>query len=195
MVASLEKLLARAGPILDRLPQDAVMVEVGVYAGALAQHLLTERPDVMIHCVDSWLGAARQPRAYVASGDTHAKLSQERQNELRVLAVGRLMPFGLRAKIWHGDSVAAADAFADESLDMAYLDGRHDYDGVKADIDAWWPKVKPGGWLGGDDYMQVDPRFSFGVELAVKEFVSTEIVNGLELAPGPMCQSWFVRKP
>ena len=50
------------------------------------------------------------------------------------------------------DSVRAAAFFADRSIDWVHLDGRHDYDGLTADIAAWSPKIKPGGWLSGDDY-------------------------------------------
>lgn len=59
-----------------------------------------------------------------------------------------------------GDSVAWATAFADESLDLVYLDSDHGYDHVKAEIEAWWPKVKPDGYLAGHDF-QADP----GVEV------------------------------
>ena len=50
------------------------------------------------------------------------------------------------------ESVAASGLFADESIDWVHLDARHDYESVKSDIAAWLPKVKPGGWLSGDDY-------------------------------------------
>jgi hypothetical protein len=42
--------------------------------------------------------------------------------------------------------------FADWSLDWVHLDARHDYASVKADIGAWLPKIRKGGWLSGDDY-------------------------------------------
>jgi hypothetical protein len=42
--------------------------------------------------------------------------------------------------------------FGDSSLEWVHLDARHDYESVKADIEAWLPKVKAGGWLTGDDY-------------------------------------------
>jgi len=50
------------------------------------------------------------------------------------------------------DSVNASRLFGDASLDWVHLDARHDYTSVKNDIEAWLPKVKPGGWLSGDDY-------------------------------------------
>jgi hypothetical protein len=50
------------------------------------------------------------------------------------------------------DSAAAARLFSDASLDWVHLDARHDYASVKADIEAWYPKIRSGGWLSGDDY-------------------------------------------
>jgi hypothetical protein len=50
------------------------------------------------------------------------------------------------------DSAVACGLFPDQSIDWVHLDARHDYESVKADIIRWLPKVKPGGWLSGDDY-------------------------------------------
>jgi len=53
------------------------------------------------------------------------------------------------------DSVAAARLFRDNSIDWVHLDARHDGPGVTADIRAWLPKIKSGGWLSGDDYNEL----------------------------------------
>lgn len=53
------------------------------------------------------------------------------------------------------DSVSASRLFGDASVEWVHLDARHDYAGVKADIQAWLPKVKRGGWLSGDDYDEI----------------------------------------
>jgi hypothetical protein len=50
------------------------------------------------------------------------------------------------------DSISASRLFGDASLDWVHLDARHDYASVKADIEAWLPKIRKGGWLSGDDY-------------------------------------------
>ncbi|HEY4639851.1 MAG TPA: class I SAM-dependent methyltransferase [Thermoanaerobaculia bacterium] len=50
------------------------------------------------------------------------------------------------------DSVRAASFFADRSLAWVHLDARHDRESLIADIAAWLPKVRSGGWLTGDDY-------------------------------------------
>ena len=53
------------------------------------------------------------------------------------------------------DSLTAASFFADRSLAWVHLDARHDREGLIADIQAWLPKVRAGGWLSGDDYNPV----------------------------------------
>lgn len=50
------------------------------------------------------------------------------------------------------DSVTAARFFADRSIAWVHLDARHDREHLIADIEAWLPKVRSGGWLSGDDY-------------------------------------------
>ena len=42
---------------------------------------------------------------------------------------------------------------ANSSLDYVYVDARHDYCGVKADLEAYWPKLKPNGILAGHDFL------------------------------------------
>ena len=41
---------------------------------------------------------------------------------------------------------------SDGSLDFVYIDGDHTLKGTNTDLAAWWPKLRPGGWLCGDDY-------------------------------------------
>ena len=48
-------------------------------------------------------------------------------------------------EIIKGDSFEVSKQFKDESVDMFFLDGDHDYLSVKIDISAWLPKVRIGG--------------------------------------------------
>lgn len=41
--------------------------------------------------------------------------------------------------------------FEDEYIDIVWIDGNHTYEHVKQDIEDWFPKVKLGGFLAGDD--------------------------------------------
>lgn len=51
------------------------------------------------------------------------------------------------------DSSAAAQLFNDDEVDFCFIDASHVSEDVQRDINAWWPKIKPGGVLGGHDYM------------------------------------------
>jgi predicted O-methyltransferase YrrM len=68
-------------------------------------------------------------------------------------------------------SLEAVNFFADNSFDFVFIDGDHTYEGVKADIAAWSPKLKPTGMLAGHDYTPAGhPDTSFeGVGRAVRE--------------------------
>jgi hypothetical protein len=66
------------------------------------------------------------------------------------------------------DSVAAAHTFLNQSLDFVFINADHSYEGCAADIHAWLPKVKAGGWIGGHDYDNTDYP-GFGVKRAVDQ--------------------------
>lgn len=89
-------------------------------------------------------------------------------------------PFMDKIAVIKKDSIIASKDFSDNSLDFVYIDGNHSYECVKEDLNAWWPKVRKGGILAGDDYAHGCPavcrEFSddvgvSGVDYAVNEFV------------------------
>jgi len=62
-------------------------------------------------------------------------------------------------------SVDASKLYEDKSLDFVLIDGAHDYVSVCNDIQAWFPKVKSGGILAGDDW------FYPGIQHAVRKYL------------------------
>lgn len=77
-------------------------------------------------------------------------------------------------------SVEVAERFADGELDFVYIDGNHRYEFVKADLEAYAPKVRSGGLLAGDDY-GVRGWWEDGVTMAVDEFVRSRAVTVVSL--------------
>ena len=49
-------------------------------------------------------------------------------------------------------SFDAAQEYPDKFFDLVFIDAIHTLPMCLADCVAWWPKVKPGGWLTGHDY-------------------------------------------
>jgi len=55
-------------------------------------------------------------------------------------------------KLVRAASLDEVNNYSDHTFDMVYIDASHEYEPVYADIQAWMPKVKKGGFLCGDDY-------------------------------------------
>ena len=139
--------------------QDKIIgVELGVHLGLNAFEHLVKYPKLHLHCVDNytWPGA---------------QVNME-------WAVYVLTPFKDRITFHYKDSVEAAAEVADGSVDFVYIDADHTYNSVKRDIDAWLPKVKPGGVIGGHDFYTGKFALANGVFSAVaKRFAGCEVLN------------------
>lgn len=164
----------RGSAVLKRLPVNAVVAEIGVLRGMMSEYLLRKHPTLKLFMVDSWQTAEHQPDHYRATGDVHANHTDPgRVASHRREAEGKAKQFPGRAIIFPVASVEAAKAIDDRSLDLVFIDADHSYEGVKADLAAWAPKVKAGGWLGGHDYKNPAPEFNFsGVDRAANEWAS-----------------------
>jgi hypothetical protein len=161
--------------------------EVGVFAGRMSAALLKGHPNLRLVMVDSWEGGGK---AYQGdSGDFHAGLNQVQQDGAYAEARRATSFAKIRRRILRERSTEAAKRTGLTNLDFAFLDADHSEDGCRADLAAWWPKIKPGGWLCGHDYD--NPQFpKFGVKRAVDQFTS-QIGGKLELGEN---LTWFLRK-
>jgi len=118
--------------------------------------------------------------------DTWAPYGAEDQN-LNLRRIKRRYRRNSKVSIFQEDSVTASKNFGDGSIDWVFIDGDHSYEGVKADIEAWWPKVRLGGLFSGHDYGK--PRM--GVRRAVTEFA---LVKGLRVHETDNHSSWMILK-
>ena len=98
------------------------------------------------HLVDMW---QHQTSNY---NDT-ANVDDSTQEEIFKEAQWRMAKFVNRTQaVFHRNtSVDVALGFPDASVDFIYLDARHDYCGVTEDLHAWYPKLRVGGIMAGED--------------------------------------------
>ena len=79
--------------------------------------------------------------------------------------------WGDRIKIIKGRSMNVINQIADESMDFIFHDSDHSYPFVKNEIQAYLPKLKPGGYSIGDDYnwtpVKRSVREAFGLNYGV----------------------------
>lgn len=185
---------ARGRQLMTWLAGDAgrplIGAEVGVFAGAMSAWLLRRLPGLTLWMVDSWLPTERQPKAYRDCGDWHARQSREQQERYYSAARQAVAFAGDRARIIRMGSIAASSEIEDNTLDFAFIDADHSYEGCAADIRVWLPKLKPGGLVCGHDYDH-PLKTRFGVKRAVDEAVARQ---GWRLELGAD-MTWLVRLP
>lgn len=161
-------------------------VEVGVYYGVNADMLLSRWHGEALYLVDPW---ATQSKEVYVDGCNKDDFSQVYRD-----CMNRLARHRNRAIVRRGYSKELAYTFTDRSLDFAYIDARHDYDGVMEDLVAWWPKVKQGGVMAGHDYKQdIRPGvFICEVERAVNDFFKDKDVEVRVTAEE--VKTWYIEK-
>ncbi len=141
--------------LVSEVPDGGVVVEIGVYKGRSICSVAPEckRRGISLFGVDPYgftTGGGEM------DGDEMFKLVEENLKAFDVLDI---------VAILRQPSVIAAKGFPDQSIDLVMIDGPHDYDNVLLDIQAWLPKIKPGGMIAGHDYCGKWP----GVARAIHE--------------------------
>jgi len=145
-------------------PQRGVGAEIGVLRGQYARILWDNANPRRLYLVDRW--TLNGPGDWPVGTDWESVLAEAKQR------------FGAeKVEFVVGDSVDWMRAMPDDSLDWIYLDARHDYESVMAEIHEARRIVKPGGIIAGHDYTTnpVDEQgnpYPCGVVQAVTEAVS-----------------------
>ena len=168
--------------LLERMPKNGVCVEVGVFDGVLSERALALTQPKKLHLVDPWRtradGTLFDGPAQDFKSATEASDSLEQQYQRVVRLLKAEIDSG-QVEIHRMLSHEAAPLFPDSHFDWAYLDASHYYDDVKLDLEKWFPKIKSGGYITGDDYDR-QGFWDHGVTRAVDEFVKKNPVEAVE---------------
>jgi predicted O-methyltransferase YrrM len=146
--------------------QPKKFLEIGVAYGYHAKKILRTFPEIEYLGVDPYIPNYDVNDPFSADvTNLFNKDPEEAFEKLYTAVKGNLKQlFGDRFQIIRMTSVDAAKQVEDESMDFIFIDGDHKYDSVAMDLKSWWPKLKVGGIMMGDDYDW--PQ----VKQAVKEF-------------------------
>jgi hypothetical protein len=128
-----------------------IFVEVGTWQGDFSAKLLETTTCKKLYCVDPYKHFASEEYP-----DAINNLTQEQFDNVFNTTRKRLERFGARIQFIRLASKDAVDIFEDNSIDFVYIDGNHEYKYVDEDINLWFPKVKNGGYLCGDDVCSYD---------------------------------------
>lgn len=121
------------------------MVEVGVYRGNFASQILRRCEAIeKYYMLDPWRHLDNWNKPANTEDDVFEQILAEARSRTDFAAEKRV--------ILRGKTTEVVDEIPDGELDFAYIDGDHTLRGVTIDLIRLFPKVRPGGWIGGDDF-------------------------------------------
>lgn len=121
------------------------VAELGVYRGDFAAAVLRECPSIeKYYMLDPWRHLDDWNKPANKADDVFEGFLAETCQKTEFAAARRV--------VLRGKTTEVIDRIPDGSLDFAYVDADHTLKGIAIDLIRVWPKIRPGGWLGGDDF-------------------------------------------
>ena len=161
--------------VLHLIPKHGVGAEIGVFKGEYSEKILSICEPRHLHLVDPWVNS-HEPDHQQSNYGNNGRNDMQSLFESVAGQFGFESPHKDRVTIHRCSSKVFAKSLASEYLDFVYIDGDHNYDAVKGDLDTLFPKVKPGGLICIDDYMD-GYWWGDGVIRACHEFIAANPVR------------------
>ena len=164
---------------------NGVFVEIGTYLGDFADFILENSNNSVLYCVDP----------YLSYNDYSDYINKVTGQELFIKTFNTLRnKYGDRVKFIRKFSKKAVDNIPNK-IDFLYIDGNHSYKYVMEDLQLYYPKVKSGGYIVGDDAVDLDDNLRnadgdvlihwskelfghYGVVKAFNEFIIANNISG-----------------
>jgi predicted O-methyltransferase YrrM len=147
------------------MPRRGIAAEIGVNLGNFSAKILQIAKPQRLYLIDPWLpdpSGARNP----PPEERYRKVVQRFTEQIKVNMV----------VVVREPSETAVAKFLDDLFDWIYIDGNHNYEYVKRDLEMYYPKVKRGGFMVCDDYHYAG-KFNDGVTIAVDEFIAMGLMR------------------
>jgi predicted O-methyltransferase YrrM len=157
-------LLQMVNAVFERRPSASRWIEIGSLNGESATLFLGFSQIRLLQLVEQ--------------SKSHAEMLKKKFR--REISAGR-------CDVYATYSTTFAATVEERSVDVVYVDGSHEYVDVVKDLQAFWPKLGPGGFLCGHDYKRDWP----GVTQAVDEFC---VSHGVFVEATFMDGSFLIRK-
>ncbi len=173
-----------------------VVVELGTWKGASALHMCDLAQELglepfTLFCVDTWLGSRwhwlerRDAGAFAGLGCRHGFPTVYFQFLANVVKKGhqdRIVPMPQTTL----EAARVYESLGAIPVDLLYVDAGHCFEDVYGDLRAWWPLVRPGGAVFGDDFIPAFP----GVEQALRRFCGEAGIPSFQVEG----EKWVIRK-
>lgn len=151
--------------LAKELPKGSAIVEVGTFKGDHAALLLRHTKPRLLYLVDP----------YEAPEDSAEWGDEGWEMDALYTTVQRLFENNEAVQLVRHASPGAVRKVPGR-VDVVYIDGDHNAPAVQADLKAWWPRIKPGGRMYGDDFIE-SGSWGDDVTRAVRDFAQKEGVR------------------
>ncbi len=146
-----------------------IFVEIGVFGGSTLLDIydLCSSNNIMIYGIDPW------DKIKIFNGKSFEETNENIRNQeinryksIRENLENIISTHNLNIKLFNDNSWEVYNNFEDNSISCIHIDGDHSYEGVKKDLQLYWPKIKKGGLVINDDYHWG------GCKKAINEFIN-----------------------
>ena len=136
----------RAEYVSSLIKPGDIGAEIGVASGVFAYHVLLQKKPSKLYLIDPWQYGLQADYETNPTRDKQLGRDQQYQKVCSYFA-----PYE-NVEIVRLKSEDAVTMFPDDYFDYVYIDGEHSYAAVTRDLANYFPKVRVGGHLIGDDY-------------------------------------------
>jgi hypothetical protein len=120
------------------------VAEIGVYRGSFAAQMLADCAGISsYYMIDPWRHLADWNKPANKADDVFERYFAEAMRKTEAWSDKRV--------VLRGKTTDVIDEVPGGALDFAYIDGDHTLRGITIDLVKVFPKVRAGGWIGGDD--------------------------------------------
>ena len=127
------------------LTQVSKLAEIGVLKGKFAEKILSNCDSIQTYYMidpwrylDDWNKPANKDNKIMEQFFLEAKFNTNFAANKRV--------------ILRGKTTEVVEEIPDNEIEFAYIDGDHTLKGIAIDLIRLFPKIRDGGWIGGDDF-------------------------------------------
>ena len=164
--------------LLDNCEHGDEILEIGSFMGRstayLATNIINSGKRVHVYALDTFEGSSEHANLDIAGGF----YEKFKENCQAFIEGGIVTPLKTRS-----DDANTLARFKDNHFQGIIIDGAHEYEPVMEDILHWWPKLKDGGSMIGDDMslasVQQAVQDTFG-KMKCEGSSSLEYIQGYE---------------
>lgn len=150
------------------VPTGARGVEIGVFRGQFSRELVELLAPEKLYLIDPWRNF-KDPALTSSWYHADSKFDMNAMYRAVCHRFDAEIQSG-QVEILRGITKNVVSGIADDTLDFAYIDGDHRFEGVMTDLDLISPKVKDGGVIFLDDH-NVGHWWGDGVVRALNTFL------------------------